>query len=147
MGRTLASRIRLLRKLITDLVDLNRIETTVARAKAVAPIANKLVQDAFENSPESRERILSLLYRKELALKVFGEMKERYANFKRIPPTTIWLNGFRKGGHMPKAIVEFVDAPFDIKKTLNGFAKEKGLLGLFEDLRVSGKNPLDGEGK
>ena len=44
---------------------------------------------------------------------------------------------------MPKAIVEFVDAPWDIRKTLNGFAKEKGLLGLFEDLRVSGKNPLD----
>lgn len=143
LGRSLASRIRLLRKLITDLVDLNRIETTVSRAKAVAPIANKLMQDAFENSPESRERILSLLYRKELALKVFGEMRERYATFGRIPPTTIWLNGFRKGDHMPKAIVEFVDAPWDIRKTLNGFAKEKGLLGLFEDLRVSGKNPLD----
>jgi large subunit ribosomal protein L17 len=111
LGRSLVPRIRLLRKLITYLVDRDRIETTVARAKAVAPIAQKLMKDAFENTPESRERILSMLYRKELALKIFGEMRERYKTSGNIPMTTIWLNGFRRADAMPRAIVEFVDTP------------------------------------
>ena len=78
-----------------------------------------------------------------MAIKVFQELKPRYLNYGNIPVTRVWLNNFRFADKMPKAIVEFVDAPFDIKKTFALFAKEKGL-SLFEERKLlTGRNPLD----
>ena len=38
LGRGVLSRIKLIRKLLTQLIQYDRIETTVARAKAIAPL-------------------------------------------------------------------------------------------------------------
>lgn len=69
-------------------------------------------------------------------------MRERYLNYGNIPVTKIWLNNFRQTDKMPRAIIEFVDAPFDIKKTLAKFAMEKGI-SVFNEKLLTGKNPLD----
>ena len=103
----------------------------------------QLVNDAIENSPESRERVLNILTKKELALKVFGEMRNRYISYGNIPVTKVWLNNYRQTDKMPRAIVEYIDAPFDIKSTLAMFAKEKGLSIYDEPRLLTGLNPLD----
>ena len=42
LGRGINSRIRLVRKLLTYLVQYDRIETTTGRAKSIAPLAQKV---------------------------------------------------------------------------------------------------------
>ena len=42
LGRGINSRIRLIRKLLTYMVQHDRIETTTGRAKAIAPLAQKV---------------------------------------------------------------------------------------------------------
>ena len=76
-------------------------------------------------------------------MKVFGEMRERYAGYGNSPVTRIWLSNFRQTDKMPRSIVEFVDAPFDIRQTLAMFAREKGI-DVYSDAKLlTGTNPLD----
>lgn len=130
IGLPIEARLRVLRTLLTKLIEEDRIHTTPAKAQALSFLANGIVRDAKENSPESRERIFNLIKKKELAIKVFGEIKSRYAELPADGPfVRIWRNGNdRHLTHQPPAaILEYVGAPFDIKETLMLFAKERGL--------------------
>ena len=43
LGRTTAQRMAMLRQQVTDLLDKGRMETTVTRAKEIAPMAEKMI--------------------------------------------------------------------------------------------------------
>ena len=45
LGKTTAQRMAMLRQQVTDLLDKGRMETTVTRAKEIAPIAKKVFDE------------------------------------------------------------------------------------------------------
>ena len=43
LGKTTSQRMAMLRQQVTDFLDLGRMETTVTRAKEIAPLAEKMI--------------------------------------------------------------------------------------------------------
>lgn len=117
-GRTANQRKALLRGLLTSLVKYERIETTVAKAKAVKELVDRLVTFGKKGDLHSRRLALSYLSDKDLVRKLFTEIAPRFAErnggYVRIVKT-----GFRVKDSAPMAILEFVDyqKPEKEKKT------------------------------
>ncbi|MGB9823312.1 MULTISPECIES: 50S ribosomal protein L17 [Thermodesulfovibrio] len=107
-GRTANQRKALLRGLLASLIKYERIETTVAKAKAVKELADRLVTFGKKGDLHSRRLALSYLPDKELIRKLFTEIaprfRDRNGGYVRVVRT-----GFRIKDSAPMAILEFVD--------------------------------------
>lgn len=107
-GRTANQRKALLRGLLASLIKYERIETTIAKAKAVRELAERLVTFGKKGDLHSRRIALSYLPNKNLIKKLFDEIAPRFADrnggYVRIIKT-----GFRIKDSAPLAIIEFVD--------------------------------------
>ncbi|GAB6184029.1 50S ribosomal protein L17 [Thermodesulfovibrio hydrogeniphilus] len=107
-GRTANQRKALLRGLLASLIKYERIETTVAKAKAIKDLADRLVTFGKRGDLHSRRLALSYLPDKELVRKLFNEIAPRFADrnggYVRIVRT-----GWRIKDSAPLAIIEFVD--------------------------------------
>ncbi|GAB5046881.1 50S ribosomal protein L17 [Thermodesulfovibrio sp. TK110] len=107
-GRTANQRKALLRGLLASLIKYERIETTVAKAKAVKELADRLVTFGKRGDLHSRRLALSYLPDKDLIRKLFTEIAPRFADrnggYVRVVRT-----GFRIKDSAPMAILEFVD--------------------------------------
>ncbi len=107
-SRTANQRKALLRSLLASLIKYERIETTVAKAKAVKELADRLVTFGKKGDLHSRRVALSYLPDKELIRKLFTDIAPRFADrnggYVRVVRT-----GFRIKDSAPMAILEFVD--------------------------------------
>ncbi len=107
-GRTANQRKALLRGLLASLIKYERIETTVAKAKAIKDLADRLVTFGKRGDLHSRRLALFYLPDKELVRKLFNEIAPRFADrnggYVRIVRT-----GWRIKDSAPLAIIEFVD--------------------------------------
>ncbi len=110
LGRTTAHRWALFRNQLTSLVQHERITTTVAKAKALRPLADHLVTLSKQESLHARRQALRLVPDVVAIRKLFDTVAARYADrrggYTRIVPT-----GPRHGDGAPMAILEFVDRP------------------------------------
>ena len=80
LGRDAAHSKALLANLSKELIEHERIETTVAKAKAVKPEVEKLITLARRGDLHSRRRALSALGQdKFMVYKLFEEIAPRYA--------------------------------------------------------------------
>lgn len=107
-GRTANQRKALLRGLLASLIKYERIETTLAKAKAVREIAEKLVTFGKKGDLYSRRLALSYLPEKELIRKLFTEIAPRFAD-RNGGYVRVLKKGFRIKDSAPMAILEFVD--------------------------------------
>jgi large subunit ribosomal protein L17 len=107
-GRTTNQRKALLRGLLASLIKYERIETTVAKAKAVKELADIVVTFGKRGDLHSRRLALSYLPNKDLIRKLFNEIAPRFADrsggYVRVVKT-----GYRIKDSAPMAIIEFVD--------------------------------------
>lgn len=78
-GRTRNQRRALFRNLVGELVAHGRIKTTLAKAKAIKPLIDKLVTKAKRNSLAAQRDILATLS-KESALELITTVAPRFAN-------------------------------------------------------------------
>lgn len=114
LGRNPASRKALLRNLTTSLIEKNRIETTLAKAKAVKPIVEKMVTLGKSGTLASKRRALAYLYRRKSVQILFDELAPRFMDRKG-GYTRILKTDFRKGDGAEMAIIEFTDYKFEKK--------------------------------
>ena len=107
-GRTANQRKALLRGLVASLFEHQRIETTVARAKAIRGIAEKLVTFGKRGDLHAKRMVLSYIPNRAVVAKLFGDIAPRFANrnggYLRIVQTRQRVND-----RAPMAIIEFVD--------------------------------------
>ena len=105
--RKTADRRAFLQGLIHNLIMRNRIETTVARAKEIRPLTEKLVTHAKRQDLASLRYLIQRLP-KQSAMKLYHEVapkyKERKGGYIRIHK----MMGVRKRDAAPKAMIEFV---------------------------------------
>lgn len=107
LGKPTDQRMAMLRQLTTDLLEKGRIETTVSRAKEVAPMAEKMITLAKRNDLANYRQALSFITKEDVAHKLFGEVAQKYAQ-RDGGYTRIVRTGPRRGDAAEMAIVELV---------------------------------------
>ncbi len=80
LGRNPAHRRALLRNLVTALFKYEQIETTDAKAKALRPIAEKMITLAKRGDLHARRQALAFIQEKKVVHKLFEEIVKRYMN-------------------------------------------------------------------
>lgn len=115
LGRPTDHRTAMLRNLVTSLFEHGRIETTVARAKEMRSLVDRLVTNGKENTLHSRRRAARVLRTRESLINLFDTIapgfSERNGGYTRIIRTRN-----RHGDNAPMAIIEFVaPGPVDSK--------------------------------
>ena len=108
LGRQAGHRKALLSNMASSLILHKRIETTVAKAKAVRMFVEPLVTKSKEDTTHSRRIVFSYLKQKEAVTELFRtiapKVAERPGGYTRILKT-----GFRLGDAADMCIIEFVD--------------------------------------
>ncbi|MFC2168916.1 50S ribosomal protein L17, partial [Acidobacteriota bacterium] len=79
LGRNSSQRKALLRNLVTSFLEKERIMTTVAKAKATRPIAEKMITLSKTNSLHARRRALRFIYKQDVVKKMFEEIGPRFS--------------------------------------------------------------------
>src|SRR5262249_47680041 len=110
LGRLTAHRWALFRNLLTGLFIHERITTTLAKAKAVRPLADHLVTLAKEDTLHARRQALTLIPEVSVVRKLFDTVGARYTD-RRGGYTRIVPIGTRRGDAAPVVILELVDRP------------------------------------
>ncbi len=107
LGKPTDQRMAMLRQLTTDLLDKGRLETTVTRAKEVAPMAEKMITLAKKNDLANYRQALSFLTKEDVAKKLFGELAQKYST-RDGGYTRLVRIGPRRGDAAEMAIVELI---------------------------------------
>ena len=107
LGKATAARMAMLRQQVTDLLDKGRMETTVTRAKEIAPLAEKMITLGKTNTLASRRQALSFMTREDAVAKVFSELAPKYAE-RNGGYTRITRIGPRRGDAAEMAVIELV---------------------------------------
>ena len=107
LGRPTDQRMAMLRQQVTDLLDTGRMETTVTRAKEIAPMAEKMITLGKAKALASYRQALSFITRESVAKKVFDEVAPKYAD-RNGGYTRITRTGFRRGDAAEMAVIELV---------------------------------------
>jgi large subunit ribosomal protein L17 len=108
LGRTSAHRKALLRNMVTSLLDLERIETTDAKAKELRRVADRMITLGKRGGLHARRQALSVIRSREVTSKVFDELADR---FRERPGgyTRVLKVGRRTGDAAPMSIIELVE--------------------------------------
>jgi len=111
LGRSQSHRDALLANQVVSLIEHNRIKTTLAKAKAVRPLAEKMITLGKKNTLHARRTALAYLCHNEGAVKkLFSDVAPRAAA--RLGGyTRIIKLGYRQSDAAPMAFIEWVDAP------------------------------------
>jgi large subunit ribosomal protein L17 len=109
LGRTVEHRRALLANQVCSLITHHRIKTTLAKAKAVRPLAEKMVTLGKKGSVHARRNAFSVLRQKSAVRKLFEEIAPGSAN-RNGGYTRIVRLGRRKSDSAPMAFLEWVDA-------------------------------------
>src|SRR5436189_1192580 len=107
LGRKAEHRKALLANQVCSLIEHQRIKTTLAKAKAVRPLAEKMVTLGKNGSLHARRTALSVLRQKDAVKKLFDDIAPRSADRKG-GYTRIVKLGQRKGDSAPVAFLEWV---------------------------------------
>ena len=113
LGRTTAHRLALFRNQLASLVAQERIVTTVAKAKELRPLAERVVTQGKRDTLHARRLVARWIQSRDLIKKVFEVIAPRFSarpgGYLRIVKL-----GSRQGDGAEMAVLEFVD--FQLKK-------------------------------
>ena len=110
LKRNASHRKALLSNLACSLIEHGRIKTTLGKAKALRPVAEKLVTLGKRDDLHSRRQAIAYLHQKDMVKKLFSEVapaaKDRQGGYCRITKL-----GPRMSDAAPMAYIEWVDRP------------------------------------
>jgi len=107
LSRTREHRKALFRNMVTALLEKGKIETTLAKAKALRPVAEKIITLAKRNNLHSKKIAFSFIPKKQVVKKLFEQIapgfKDRPGGYTRIIRTHV-----RRGDAVQMALLELV---------------------------------------
>lgn len=116
LGRPTDQRNAMLRGMVTYLLENGKIETTLTRAKEVAPIAEKMITLGKKGTLEARRKALSYITKEDVVRKLFDETAKRYES-RAGGYTQIFKLGARRGDAAEMALLRlWVDEKKEEKK-------------------------------
>ena len=107
LGKTTDQRKAMLRQQVTDFLDNGRMETTITRAKEIAPLAEKMITLGKKGDLAAYRQALAFITREEVAHKVFKEIAPKY-EARNGGYTRITRIGPRRGDAAEMAVIELV---------------------------------------
>ena len=107
LGRPTDHRKAMLRALVTYLLENGKVETTLARAKEVGPMTEKMITLGKKSDLAAYRQAMSFITREEVVAKLFSEIAPEYAN-RNGGYTRIVKIGPRRGDCAEMAIIELV---------------------------------------
>lgn len=107
LGRQPAHRRATLRNLVTNLIEKERIETTILRAKAARPLAERMITLGKRDSLHARRQAAAFLTTPGATQKLFSELAPRFSD-RPGGYTRIIRTGWRIGDGAELAILEFI---------------------------------------
>ncbi len=122
-GRDSSHRKALLRTLVTSLLKNEKIETTVAKAKEIRPLAEKMITLAKRGDLHARRQALQFIHDEDVVSGLFARIAPRFASrnggYTRIVPTRT-----RPGDAAPMAVIELVERQKKEAVEVKGKGKE-----------------------
>lgn len=109
LGRPTDQRTAMLRAMVTFLLENGKIETTVARAKEVRSMAEKMITlgKEKENVLSAKRQALAFITKEDVVKKLFDEIAPKYAD-RNGGYTRVIRIGVRRGDAAEMAIIELV---------------------------------------
>jgi large subunit ribosomal protein L17 len=108
LGSSPAHQRLLLNTLAAQLFTYEKINTTEAKAKAVRPVAEKMITFAKRGDVAARREVLKDIPDRDVVHKLFSEIAPRYAE-RNGGYTRILKLGPRQGDGAPMALIELVE--------------------------------------
>ncbi|KAK1774165.1 ribosomal protein L17 [Copromyces sp. CBS 386.78] len=116
LSRSSAHRQALLRNLVTSLIKNETIHTTYPKAKEAQRLAEKLITLSKRDTETARRSAQGILFTPDQLLpKLFGEIRERYANRPGGYTRVLRTEPKDTYSQAPSAILELVDGPKDMR--------------------------------
>lgn len=112
LGRTASHRKAMMRNMVTEFLDKERIITTISKAKELRPVAEKMITLGKRENLHSRRRALSFIRRKSVVYKLFDDIAPRFSE-RNGGYTRILRLGFRQGDQAEMALLELVGSEFE----------------------------------
>jgi large subunit ribosomal protein L17 len=122
LGRNPAHRRATLRNLVTNLIEKERITTTLLRAKAARPLAERMITLGKRDSLHSRRQAAAFLQTPGATKKLFADLAPRFAG-RQGGYTRIVRAGWRIGDGAELAILELIGS--ELKKKEKKTKKER----------------------
>ena len=114
LGRDSAHRWAMMRTMVTQLIEHERIRTTVAKAKELRKVADRVVTYAKRGTLSARRRATAVVRTDAAVQKLFTELAARYqgraGGFTRVLQT-----GQRKSDSAQMAFIEYVDREGELR--------------------------------
>jgi len=124
LGRKVGHRKALLANMACSLIKHKRIQTTLAKAKALRKYIEPLLTKGKANTTHSRRVVFSYLQDKEAVRELFDDVSEKIAN-RPGGYTRIIKLGFRFGDGAEMAMIELVDYNENLLKSDSKSGKRK----------------------
>ena len=140
LGRNTSHRRALLRNLVTSVIIEDRVLTTVAKAKAVRPLVEKMITLGKKGDLHSRRQALSFLMTDASVERLFDTVAPRYGD-RQGGYLRIVRAGFRQGDGGETALIELLGAEkqLEVKKQKRDEIKAKKRAELEKQLEESKK--------
>ena len=129
LGRTSAHRKALFRNQLTALFTHDRIVTTLAKAKELRPLAERMVTLARTGSLPARRKVITMVPDKEVVRRLFDDIAPRFMD-RPGGYTRIMRVGRRRGDGAELAIIEFVD--YELAEHEEGGSSSAGKTSLMD---------------
>lgn len=107
LNRTSSHRGAMMRAMACALIENERINTTLPKAKELRPFVERLVTMCRVDSVNVRRRAIAVLQRRDIVDKLF-DISRRFMS-RNGGYIRIMKNGFRYGDSAPMAVIEFVE--------------------------------------
>jgi large subunit ribosomal protein L17 len=145
LGRNTSHRRALLRNLVTSVLIEDRVQTTVAKAKAVRPLIEKMITLGKKGDLHSRRQAHSFLMTDASVTRLFEVVAPRYGD-RQGGYLRIVRAGFRQGDGGEKAFIELLGAEkqLDAKRQKRDEVKAKKRAELEKQLEESKKDEEKG---
>ncbi len=114
MGRNPAHRRATLRNLVTNLLERERVTTTLPKARALRPLAEKMITLGKEDTLSSRRRAAAFLTSPPVVKKLFADLAPRFAA-RNGGYTRIVRAGWRRGDGGEVAVIELIGSELKLK--------------------------------
>ncbi len=108
LNRSTSHRKAMFRNMVTSFFEHERVVTTEAKAKALRPLAEKMITLAKRGDLHSRRQALAVLTKKSVTHKLFDEIRSRYMELSG-GYTTIAKLEPRRGDAAPMAVIELIN--------------------------------------
>jgi len=125
LGRKTPHRVMMFRNMVTSLFDKERVRTTLDRAKAVRPIAERMITLGKRETLHARRQALAYVKDPAVVSKLFDTLAPRFSQ-RNGGYTRIIRLGFRDGDGAQMAYLELLGSEFKPAKKGEESKKAKG---------------------